>query len=556
MSPGTDTALRRERIGLLVLALAVLSSGLGLRDPWPPDEPRFALIAREMLAGGDWLIPHRNGEIYADKPPLFIWLSALAQSATGLRIGFLLPSLAAALATLALTHDLAARLWGRRAALAAGLSQIMSVQFAWQARFAQIDMALVACTTCGLYGMARHLLLGPRWHWWWIGCAAMGVGVVTKGVGVLPLFALVPWALARWRGLPGAARIGGSWWRWALGPAAMVAVIACWLVPMLVRVLGSHDPALSAYRDDLLVHQTVKRFADPAHHVKPIWHYLVNAPVLWLPLSVLLPWTIAPCVRRLRRGDARHWFLLGYAALVVLFFSLSPAKRGVYIFPALPAIVLALAPMLPALARRRAVARLALGLGAVIATTTLAGAAVATLMALPDRAVRELAEQGAVAFALPLLVIGLGAIVILIALRRRAVVGLVAVMCWAWFAFGWLGYPALAVRSPRALMTRLDATLGTSGLGMVDWREQYVLTSPRPVATFGYAGKVAPADEEAAALAWLIAADRRLLVPWHRAARFAGFPRQDLGFQNGTHWLLVAPPGGVTDAAREPRLSD
>ena len=49
------------------------------------------------------------------------------------------------------------------------------------------DSFLVLFTTLGLYAMARHLLLGPAWRWFYVGCAAMGIGVITKGVGFLPV---------------------------------------------------------------------------------------------------------------------------------------------------------------------------------------------------------------------------------------------------------------------------------------------------------------------------------------------------------------------------------
>jgi 4-amino-4-deoxy-L-arabinose transferase-like glycosyltransferase len=44
--------------------------------------------------------------------------------------------------------------------------------------------------------------------------------------------------------------------------------------------------------------------------------------------------------------------LLGWVALVLLFFSLSSGKRKLYIFPALPGLVLAIAPLLPWLLKR------------------------------------------------------------------------------------------------------------------------------------------------------------------------------------------------------------
>ncbi|HEX4970415.1 MAG TPA: hypothetical protein VFV69_05120, partial [Steroidobacteraceae bacterium] len=69
-SPWTDL------LWLFGLALLLIATGIGLRDPWPPDEPRFALVARDMVATGDWLLPRVGGQPYADKPPLFFWLVA------------------------------------------------------------------------------------------------------------------------------------------------------------------------------------------------------------------------------------------------------------------------------------------------------------------------------------------------------------------------------------------------------------------------------------------------------------------------------------------------
>ena len=95
-----------------IVAVLVLGAGLGLRDPWPADEPRFALVARQMVESGQWLFPMRGDELYPDKPPLFMWIQAACLALTGnLRIAFLLPSLLAALGTLWLVRDLGRRLW-------------------------------------------------------------------------------------------------------------------------------------------------------------------------------------------------------------------------------------------------------------------------------------------------------------------------------------------------------------------------------------------------------------------------------------------------------------
>src|SRR5690349_16114033 len=40
---------------LALALLVIIGTGVGIRDPWPADEPRFALIARDMVATGEWL---------------------------------------------------------------------------------------------------------------------------------------------------------------------------------------------------------------------------------------------------------------------------------------------------------------------------------------------------------------------------------------------------------------------------------------------------------------------------------------------------------------------
>ena len=85
---------------LLWLALALLvivGTGLGIRDPWPADEPRFAALARDMALSHEWLFPRVGGDLYQDKPPLFFWLLAVCYTLFGsVKASFLMPSFLAA----------------------------------------------------------------------------------------------------------------------------------------------------------------------------------------------------------------------------------------------------------------------------------------------------------------------------------------------------------------------------------------------------------------------------------------------------------------------------
>jgi 4-amino-4-deoxy-L-arabinose transferase-like glycosyltransferase len=118
--PPVPVALpRRWHLPLLwLLIVMALAAGLGMRQPQPPDEPRFVLAARAMVESGEWLLPHRGSELYAEKPPVFMWLQAAAHQVVGSwQWSFLLPSLLAALGTLWCVVDLGRRLWTRRVGL-------------------------------------------------------------------------------------------------------------------------------------------------------------------------------------------------------------------------------------------------------------------------------------------------------------------------------------------------------------------------------------------------------------------------------------------------------
>ena len=336
LRPGSDSSRDRllDVLWLLGIGLLLIGTGLGLRDPWPPDEPRFALVAQDMLRSGDFLFPRVGGDLYADKPPLYFWLIAAATALTGsLRVGFLLPSLLGGLGTVLLVYDLVRRTHGREAGLATGLVLLLTFQFVWQARQAQIDGVLCFMTTLSLYGLLRHLCLGPARGWFLAGWAAAGLGVITKGVGFLPLLAMIPFAvLARRRWRAPVPRIGALG---VAGLACMLLAIGAWFVPMMIA--SSASPDLLAYRQEILFHQTVTRYADAWHHHAPIYYYFVRIiPLFWLPLIALTPWLVPRWRQALRERDLLTAVLLAWVVIVVLFFTLSAGKRTLYILPALP----------------------------------------------------------------------------------------------------------------------------------------------------------------------------------------------------------------------------
>ena len=532
---------------LAITALLVLGAGLGMRDPWPSDEPRFALVARHMFESGNWLFPHRGIELYSDKPPMLMWLQAAFYALLrDWRVAFLLPSLLAALGTLACVYDLGRRLWTRRVGLYAAWALLFTLQFTFQAKKAQIDPLVVFFITAANYGLLRHLLLGPSWRWWTLGWFCAGLGVITKGVGVIALLMLLPAAFAARAGWP-RIRVGLRDARFWLGPLVFLLAIALWLVPVVAVALSSGEPEYRAYLNDILFRQTAKRYASSWDHPQPPWYHLTTMLTMWVPAILALPWAIPAWRRRLRRRDARYLLPLAWWLLVVAFFSVPSGKRDVYILPALPMYCLALAPLLPGLLRKRGVQWLAWGFTVLLIVVCFGGG---LAMLLGDTALerrlmdsRGTGDHVGDAIGWILLAGGAWGVAALVRLRLRgAVHALLSWLAVLWVLYSLVGYPVLNdSSSARGVMAAAGRRIGPDAeLGLVAWKEQNLLMADRPVANFGF--KVPWSEQLRRGVAWQAErpGKRWLLVQEPAMQACIDRGRAELaGVANRRRWWLV-----------------
>ncbi len=369
--------MRREWLymGLLAALAAVLFSlNLGGYGLWPPDEPRFAQVAREMLQSGNYLTPHINGEPYKEKPPLLFWCVAMLSRIPGdvTEVTARIPSVVSGVLTLLVTMALAQRLYGPQVALWSGVILITSFRYWWQARFGQIDMLLALWLSLSLYSFWR-------WHEarrlpWLLGFyLAVAAGVMSKGPGVVVF--------------PGLLVLTFYWHDWAawramrpvLGAVIVVGLYALWMLParMGVDTTTADTGAQSAVAANLF-RQTLGRFGGVSH-ANPPWYYLLNLPVDWLPWALFLPWSI-PWVWRNRREGGAMRLLLCWSVPAFLFFSAAIGKRQLYLFPLAPVLAILFARSILDLMQSES-SRLRRGIAMVWAMLLLAGAG--TLCALP-----------------------------------------------------------------------------------------------------------------------------------------------------------------------------
>lgn len=551
----------------LLLALAlIIGTGLGIRDPWPADEPRFASLARDMVQSGEWLFPRVGGDLYQDKPPVFFWMLAVCFTLFGsIKASFLIPALLAAGGVLFLIYDFGRRTVSREAGLGAAILVLSSLQFTLAFRGAQIDPVLCLLTTFSVYALLRHLLLGDGWRWYFLGGFAAGLGVITKGVGFLPLLLLIPFFSLREFGWQGLATLdsGRGGWRWWLAPIALLLAISLWFVPMLMAVSASDSPEYREYRDEILFKQTVGRYAAAWHHVKG-WYYFIAEviPPLWLPLSLLLFWLVPRFKAAFHERNARIWLPLFWVMLVVLFFSMSPGKRGIYVMPALPALALASLPLLPELFALRGVrvAGWVLALGfwvagwvalAVVKFDLLGGSAKAEIGNLP--------VQGML-----LAFLVLGALGLLWARRRAPLAAWPATLAALCVSFSYFLAPLMnGERSGSEFIRKaVGKVRPDEQLGLVAYKEQFLLYLDRPSVNFGHRRWQEGPQEYFDAAAWLNAGSNRvLLVPQEALIPKDRFkPMQpevpcfkdnvvDAGISSGARWFLVRAPAESACAA-------
>jgi 4-amino-4-deoxy-L-arabinose transferase-like glycosyltransferase len=304
---------------------------LGGWDLWNPDEPRYAQVAKEMLQGEGWIIPHLNSEVYFDKPPLFFWLIAgIAKLSGGINEAVArFPSALFATFTLVLLFFLGKRLFGEKAGFLSALILATTIEFLWLARRANIDATLTFFTTAAI----TLLYVGfyqqrGRWILYFFAYAAIVLAVLVKlQVGVIvPLLVVGGYFLMQreFRFFKDPAHIPGF--------AFFVAVIGGWLA--LAYLSGGGD-----YLWGLLYQKTSSRLLGETSHTRPLYYYVVNFPGNFIPWIVFLPSALIYGLSA--KGRTKEFvFVLFWFSVIFVSFSLFKAKRELYLLPLYPAAAL------------------------------------------------------------------------------------------------------------------------------------------------------------------------------------------------------------------------
>ena len=352
---------------ILFIGIAVFYLwGLGSVPFVGPDEPRYAQVAREMLAHRELITPVLSGFPWFEKPVLLYWIemasysvlgiseyaARLGPAICGLLIGAVVYWIGSSIETASRTRDASskeseteAKGLGRFSALI-WLSSAGALVFSRGVNFdILLTLALTGAFACFFiwhvrYGnpnnrkginpaspALKYVLVG---FYFFVGLSLLAKGLV--GVIIAP-GVITSYFLIR-REWPSKKFLTSLLW----GIPLALAVAAIWYGPMLKR----HGMIFVA--DFILQHHFARFLGNQYHHPQAVYFYV---PVL---AGLALPWTIFLVAAFV---SSRHWrwrgdkaidrlrvFSLAWILLPLIFFSVSQSKLPAYILPVLPAVAL------------------------------------------------------------------------------------------------------------------------------------------------------------------------------------------------------------------------
>ena len=351
---------------LLGIFIVVTLYALGVRTLVPPDEGRYAEMAREMFVTGDWITTRLNGIKYFEKPPLQTWMNALSFAAFGL--GEWQARLWTGLCGIigvCMTAYAGKRVFGPRVGLYAGLVLASSLFWLASGQINSLDMGLSGMMTIVLMSLliAQRDEATPteRRNWMLLCWAGMALAVLAKGlIGVvLPGAVLVLYSLC--------ARDWRIWTRLHLVKGLLVffAIATPWFV--LVALRNPEQPHF------FFIHEHFQRFLMKGHKREGAWYYFLVLLIPGiLPWIGVLPQSLAAAFKRQEGTFQPRLMVLIWALFITFFFSYSTSKLPGYIVPIFPALALLIALFLESASRRQRM--LAAGLLCVLGVAILIGA--------------------------------------------------------------------------------------------------------------------------------------------------------------------------------------
>ena len=338
MTPMRPSSRRRFSSNLVPITLLLLTAafallwnlGAGSLAAW--DEAIYAQVSKEMARGGDWLTPHWEYQPWFEKPPLFMWTTALFYRLFGVgEFWARATSALSGIALVAVTYLIGKYTHGRHVGLLAAVILLTCYHFLSFSRFGTTDVMLTLFTYLSLYAYLRIGKENQRcWYLVWSSCA---LALMVKGAGGLIAPAAIVLALVFEKRF-GEAIHSGSFRQ---GILLALLIVAPWHILM-------HAWYGRPFIDEYIGYHVIARSTRTLEgHASGYFYYVGKLLDGFFPWCLLVPFAVVSFVRRSLKEQPRFGVLLMLCALVFGAYTLIPTRRPWYIVPLYPALAIFIA---------------------------------------------------------------------------------------------------------------------------------------------------------------------------------------------------------------------
>lgn len=344
-----QNSLSRERsssnfpfISLLVLIAAfafLWKLGVGSLAAW--DEAIYAQISKEIVRSGDWLTLHWGYQPWFEKPPLFMWTTALTYHLFGVNeFRARLPSALSGVALIVVTYLIGKYTYGRRIGLLAAMVLLTCYHFLSFSRFGTMDVMLTLFTYLAIYGYLR--LNNESRKWWYVVWSSCALALMIKGAGGIIAPATIVLTLAFDKRLSAAIRSSHFW----LGILLAFMIVAPWHILMFVWY-GR------AFIDEYIGYHVIARATHALEgHTSGYFYYVGKLVDGFFPWCLIVPFAVISVIRRNYKEQSSSWILPLFSALVFGLYTVIPTRRPWYIVPMYPALAILIAALIGNLYQR------------------------------------------------------------------------------------------------------------------------------------------------------------------------------------------------------------
>ena len=346
------TGISGKLLVLFIMPLFLYVCLLPVMPLMEPDEGRYSSIPSSMNKSGDYVTPRLKEAVYIEKPPLAYWATALSFKIFGENeFSSRLFAGLCAWGCILLVYSMGRFLQDEKTGLYGAAVLSTSLFHFAIGRINILDMPVAFFLSLAIWAGYRYCAAAGRKEWLYLCYLASALAFLTKGlIGIVfPAAIIIIWLLSvgRWRDILKLISLPG------------ILIFFAVVLPWLMLIQQAHSDFFRFF----FIQEHFQRYTTTIHHRnEPAYFYL---PII---IAGTLPWCafLFAALRKqktslLRDGDGENvwckfpWFrredafyLLIWAGLITLFFSLSSSK----LIPYIAAIFLPLSLLLGSIFRR------------------------------------------------------------------------------------------------------------------------------------------------------------------------------------------------------------